>query len=353
MGVRWAGRMEDYPLENYPDYVPGKPPQLEKLHSISYLDEMERIWGRKWGGYQGIGKLREVALIKPTEVEINKLWEKDLTFFMMRFGKPDLDLLLKQHDAYAKVLEANGVKIHWMTIEDNMGAYGPMRKLYMASEVMVINGGAILSRFGHGSWKRGLNPHFQKFLTSIGCPILYMVHGNGICEVGPWRPVAENAIIGHMGSAANQDGIDQVLSVLKRNGFEEIHIAQMQTIMDTPEAGGEFHVDMVIGILDIRKAVVYPANLDYNIYKWFKEHKFDLVEIPPDEHKRYVPANLVTLEPGRVIMPAGAEKTIRAVRKLGVKVIEIETVELLKGGTNGLSCTTLVLVRDPGPSLND
>jgi len=34
-------------------------------------------------------------------------------------------------------------------------------------------------------------------------------------------------------------------------------------------------------------------------------------------------------------MPAGAEKTIRAVRKLGVEVIEIDTVELLKGGTNG------------------
>jgi len=171
--------------------------------------------------------------------------------------------------------------------------------------------------------------------------------------VGPWRPVAENAIIGHMGIAANGDGIDQIVQVLKRNGFEEIHIARMQTYMDTLEAAGEFHIDMVLGILDIRKAVVYPAHLDYEIYKWLKDHKFELIEIPPDEHKRFVPANLVTLEPGKVILPAGAEKTIRAVRKLGVKVIEIETMELLKGGTNGISCTTLALVRDPGPSLRD
>ena len=353
MGIKWDGRMEDYPLENYPDYVPGKPPQLEKLHRIGYLEEVERIWGKKWGGYQGIGKLREVALIRPNEVESSPLWEKDLTFFMMRFGKPDLDLLLKQHNAYAKILEANEVKIHWMTIDNPWGAYGPMRKLYMACEAMVVKGGAILSRFGHGSWKRGLNPHFQKFLASIGCPILYMVHGGGICEVGPWRPVAENAIIGHMGIAANEDGIDQVVQVLKRNGFEEIHIARMQTYMDTLEAAGEFHIDMVLGILDIRKAVVYPAHLDYEIYRWLKDRKFELIEIPPDEHKRFVPANLVTLEPGKVIMPAGAEKTIRAVRKLGVEVIEIDTVELLKGGTNGLSCTTLALVRDPGPSLRD
>ena len=353
MGIRWEGRMEDYPLENYPDYFPGKPPQLEKLHSIGYLDEVEQEWGKKWGGYQGIGRLREVALIKPTEVEINKLWEKDLNFYMMRFGVPDLNLLIKQHEKYAQILQANGIKIHWMTIDPPWGTYGPMRKLYMASEVLVSKGGAILSRFGHGSWKRGLNPHFQKFLSSIGCPILYMVHGNGICEVGPWRPVAENAIIGHMGVAGNQDGIDQVVAVLKRNGFEEIHIAPMQTFMDTLEAAGEFHIDMVLGILDIRKAVVYPGNLDYNTYKWLKDHKFELVEIPPDEQKRFIPANLVILEPGRVIMPAGAEKTIRAVKKLGVQVIEIETVELLKGGTNGISCTTLALVRDPGPSLKD
>ena len=353
MAIKWEGRMEDYPLENYPDYAPGKPPQLEKLHAIGYLEEMERIWGRKWGGYQGIGRLREVALIRPNEVEINKLWQKDFSFFMMRFGTPDLHALVKQHEAYAHVLEANGVKIRYMTIDDNMGAYGPMRKLYMASEAMIINGGAILSRWGHGSWKRGLDPWFQKFLASIGCPILYTVHGRGICEVGPWRPVAENAIIGHMGPAANQDGLDQVIPVLRRNGFEEIHIAVMQTYMDTLEGMGEFHVDMVLGVLDIRKAVVFPGYLDYNTYQWLKDRRFELVEIPTDEHKRFVPANLVTLEPGKVIMPAGAEKTIRAVRKLGVKVVEIDTLELMKGGVNGLSCTTLALARDPGPSLND
>jgi N-dimethylarginine dimethylaminohydrolase len=127
----------------------------------------------------------------------------------------------------------------------------------------------------------------------------------------------------------------------------------MQTYMDTLEGMGEFHVDMVLGILDIRKAVVFPGNLDYGTYKWLKERRFELVEIPVDEHRRFVPANLVTLEPGKVIMPAGAEKTIRAVKKLGVRVVEIDTLELMKGGVNGLSCTTLALARDPGPSLRD
>ena len=35
-------------------------------------------------------------------------------------------------------------------------------------------------------------------------------------------------------------------------------------------------------------------------------------------------------------------------RKLGVNVVEINTLELMKGGVNGLSRMTLALARDPG-----
>ena len=33
---------------------------------VSYLDELELIWGKRWGA-QGIGRLREVAMVRPTE----------------------------------------------------------------------------------------------------------------------------------------------------------------------------------------------------------------------------------------------------------------------------------------------
>ena len=39
----WEGPLEDYPLENYPDYEPGKPPRTEVLEGFSYLDELPRI----------------------------------------------------------------------------------------------------------------------------------------------------------------------------------------------------------------------------------------------------------------------------------------------------------------------
>ena len=64
----WEGPLEEYPLESYPDYIPGKPPRTEILEDFNYLDELPRIRGKCWGS-QGIGRLREVALVRPTEHE--------------------------------------------------------------------------------------------------------------------------------------------------------------------------------------------------------------------------------------------------------------------------------------------
>lgn len=353
----WKGRLEDYDLNRYPDYEPNKPPRLEKLHKFSFLDELELIWDKPWGA-QGIGKLREVGLIKPNgDHESNPLWAKDPTFFLLRQGvieKNAADLLEKQHEIYANTLKENGVSIEWMDIDNPMGAYGPMRKLYMAEEVFVARGGAIMPRFGHASYKRGLEAHFQKFIARIGCPILATVCGYGIFEPGPGvLPIAEDVVVLHQSCGGNQEGIDQIIPVLKRCGLSEYHVSHMQGIMDSFESGGEFHIDMVLGPVDIGLAIVYPGNLDYQTYEWLKSKHFKLIEIPADEQKKYVPANCVVIEPGKVIMPAGAVKVNAALRKEGVDVIEVENTSLTKGGTNGIRCMTMFLIRDKGPRLEE
>ncbi len=82
------------------------------------------------------------------------------------------------------------------------------------------------------------------------------------------------------------------------------------------------------------------------------EGGFRIIEVPPDEHRLYCPANLVILEPGKVIMPAQAKETIRRVREAGVTVLELDTTGIM-AGTNGIRCVTMHLVRDEGPGLAD
>jgi len=40
--LEFKGSLEDYLLENYPDYLPGKPPQTEAIAELDYLEEAER-----------------------------------------------------------------------------------------------------------------------------------------------------------------------------------------------------------------------------------------------------------------------------------------------------------------------
>jgi N-dimethylarginine dimethylaminohydrolase len=341
-------------LNRYPDYTAGKPPRLLQLHEHAFLDEYEKIWGRRWGA-MGLGKLRSVGLVKPDPAwEGHPFWQGDPDFFLLRYRrKLDPDLMLRSHEEYAALLTSLGIAIEWMEFEDAMGAYGPMRKLFMAEEVKIVRGGAILPRFGHASFKRGLEREFQKFLTRIGCPILHTVHGAGIFEVAPMLvQMADDAWIAGLSCAANQAGLDQILPVLREAGVTDMHVAQLTTIMDSFEAGGEFHVDMIVHAVAERVAVVYPRQLPWETYRWLKERRFTLIEVPTDEHHRCVPANLVVVEPGVVIMPSDARTTIKAVEAAGVRVIGFDSSGIMQGGTNGIKCITMELDRDDGPRLH-
>ena len=126
--------------------------------------------------------------------------------------------------------------------------------------------------------------------------------------------MAEDAWIGGRSCAANQDGLDQVLPVMQRAGARDIHIMNLATIMDTFDSGGEFHVDMVVAPVDHKVALIYPAALDWDTYVWLRDRNFKLIEIPREE-QRFAPANLILLEPGKVIMTSHAPRTIKAVER--------------------------------------
>jgi N-dimethylarginine dimethylaminohydrolase len=346
----WEGDIESYPLERYPGYRESRPPDFPELEKYCKRDEIEAETGSIWGGQQGIGKLKKVGIVMPTEHEGNDLWGKDEEFFLMSRGVPDPSVLRAQMERYVDILEGEGVTVHTFEMP-KMGTYGPMRKLFIAAEPMITREGAILPRYGHGPYKRGLNKGFQRFLTSIDCPIVHTVQGYGIHEIGTARPIGENAIISQRGLAGNQDGIDQLLPVLARAGIEEVHFAGLPYIEDSFEASGHFHIDGALGILDEGLGIVHPQGLDYDTKRYLSKKGIELIEIPPEEQKQYLVSDIVLLEPGKVLMAAEAEETRIRVEDRGVEVVPVPTSEIMKGGINGILCVTLEPVRVGGPSL--
>lgn len=347
---------EDFRIEDIPFYEPGKPPRHDLWGKLDFSDEEERLFGRKWGA-QGIGKLREVLVCRPSENEIHPIFKKDPTFYMFYDGQiPDIEKMQKEHDELVKIYKQAEIEVHYLEFpSSSMGPYGPMRwMVYAPRAFLVIRGGAIIQRSASVPFAKGREIYEMRALVELGCPILYTVHGKGIFEIGASLFIAEDVFFTGRSIAYNQDGLEQVTPVLKRAGVKEIvvnHIPGPLYSLRWP-MGGTFHPDMFIGVLDIGVVLVYPPWCGYETIEWLRDHRFKMIEVSAEEQRKCGACNCLCLEPGKVVMPAGARKTIKEVEKAGIEVIAVEFSEIWKG-PGGIRCATGELVRDPGPGLED
>ncbi len=341
-------------LRDYPAYEKGKPPQWYRYHQeVSYLDELEKIWGKRWGA-QGIGKLTEIAVVRPTRVEVLPLYDKDPDYFLMHTEKPNLEIMQEQHDNLVSLYKKEGIKVHYMEFPDEpKGPYGPLKRSISAAAGFVINGGAIIPREATPYW-RGRSKFVAKYLMGLGCPILYTVHGHGVCEVGTFKHMTDDFIVGMLSTDVNQEGLDQVTPILERSGYKEILINHTPGLLSIyyPDIVGWIHADMFIAPVDVRLALIYPPWCDYGVIRRLMELKYKLIEVPKDEATKGFACNAFPLEPRRLLITKGCPKTVKALREEKVDVIEVPYDEVMKYG-GGLHCTTMQLIRDEGPRLFD
>ncbi len=342
-----------YSIHDYPFYEPNRPPNYQRYHrDVSYLDELEACWGKKWGA-AGIGRLREVAMVRPTDYETDPVFKEDPVYFMSDVRDADIDEIKRCHDRLIAAFESENIKIHfWEYPDPPLGAYGLLKRT-MTGALMVVNGGAIIPR-GSTPYVRGREVYRTRFVASIGCPILYTVHGKGIFEVGGCRKIADDTILAFQSPDCNAEGLEQVRPIMERAGYKDIVVGYSPGLYKRKHDDllGSYHPDMWFLSVGHGVGLIYPPYCDYNTIRWFEDHHFDLIEIPKEEQLKYWPPNGITIEPGKVIMPKGADYTITELRKRNIQVIEVEYTEAFKYG-GGMSCTIGELIRDPGPVLSD
>ena len=343
----------DGELSGFPGYRPGSPPQYADYHAeVDFVDEVERIWGRPWGA-QGIGRLREVAMSPPTEAEVLPLYDEDPAFFAYGGDLPELGLMREQHAGLADAYRSLGIEVREFTYpETPRSAYGAMKRAVSAAAGFVVNGGAILPREAAPYW-RGRSRYVAGFLSSIGCPVLLTVHGKGVCEIGAFTRMADDFIVGMLSTDANREGIDQVRPVLERLGYRLWVAHSPGPLHDYhAEVPGWMHSDMWIAPLDAGLAMIYPPWCDFETIRHLRSIGYRLIEVPRHEQERCWPLNMITIEPRAVVMPAGAPETRRMLEAEGVETVEVPYDEVMKYG-GGIRCTTMQLLRDPGPRVFD
>jgi len=295
----------------------------------SFEEGFKEIWGNKWSVFFEAGKLQAVLLRRPgKEIEdmdnpVKWRWKAPM----------DPKKARMQHDKLAEIYRKHGVKVYY--VEDQRE--DRPNSIYMCDHILGTPQGVILSRLALRV-RRGEERAVAATLGKIGVPIIRTISGRGIFEgsCGMW--IDRETIILGSGVRANREGIRQVEEILTNMG--------VKTILPFQIPYGHAHIDGLINIVDRKKALIFPWQTPYDIVEALKERNFTIIEAPSiKEVKEGYAINLVTLEPGKVLVPVGNEKTKKVLKKNGIKVIEVDVSELLKGN-GSLHCLTAVLARE-------
>jgi N-dimethylarginine dimethylaminohydrolase len=335
-------------LETLPWFEPGKPLRNWMLHETDFYDEVEQIWGRRFGA-EGIGTLREVLVSRPTENETRPEYAQEWQYYYSSAaGNADLGKLRYQYDRYYDLLREHGVRVNYIEPPvPAIGAYGYLKNLVtLAGGGLVARGGAIVHRMGLGSWQRGREVIWSKVLTALQVPIYLTIHGRGIGEPGAGRWLDSSTFVFNESVVANEEGLRQIRFVLENLGIELI-VAHSPGWVDSIGNGniGTSHMDMVMLAVDERKVLLAPHLVNYGFVRELKRREVEIIEVPLEEYWDLA-INGVTLAPGKVLLNEGSPSVVRALDRAGVEVIQVDFSESHKFAIAGLHCATLELVRD-------
>ena len=346
-----AGHDEAAVLAELPWFEPGKPLHNWMLHETDFYDEVDQIWGRRWGA-EGIGRLREVLVSRPTENEIRPEYAREWQYYYSSSaGNADLGRLQAQFDEYYDLLERNGVRVNYIEPPvPAIGAYGYLKNLVtLAGGGLVVHGGAIVHRMGLGSWQRGREVIWSKVLTALQVPIYLTIHGTGVGEPGAGRWLDSKTFVFNESVVANEEGLRQLEFVLNGLGIELITTHSPGWVESIGDGNiGTSHADMFLMVPDHRVAVLAPHLVDYGFVRRLMRDDWQVIEVPLDEYWSLA-VNAVTLEPGKVIMNAGSPTVVDRLEKAGIEVLQVDFSESHRFAIAGLHCATLELMRDqPG-----
>jgi len=307
-------------------------------------DQQEYIWGRRWGCNNDVGRLRMVLMHRPGDElkivdtskrldDIGAFGDPETGWYWRGNTVPPLEAMQKEHDALVAALKAEGVEV--VHIERNAMLPGKMKSVYTRDSVIVVDGGAIVTRLGPPI-RRGEERAVTQTLVHIGMPILRTIHGAGIMEGGSFAFInPKTAVIG-ISSRVNEEGTRQVEEVLKVMGVEVIRVHM---------TGYRLHIDGNFVMIDVDTAIINPTQLPFWFLEKLKQMKIKTIEVHPDDGVSTI--NCLAVRPGRVIMSNQASKrTLDRLDKEGISVVTIPYENVYLGG-GGIHCSTGPLVRDP------
>lgn len=318
------------------------PPRAEPAFEAPLMQE--RVWGRRWGVSNDVGRLRMVALHRPGnemrtidpdkyDESIEALIDDREQWYWRDAVGPDLALMQHQHDGLRAALAAEGVEI-----VDVGGSTGDVKAVFTRDQAIAVNGGAIICRMGPvgaepGFGRRGEEAFISRVIAGLGMPILRTIHGAGLLEGGSFCFLTSQVAALGLSFRQNEEGARQLEETLTVTGVRLLRV---------PLTGHALHLDGAVVMVDHDKALINVTRLPYWFLDELKTLGIEAVHCWPAEAYS---VNCLAVRPGKVLISEGCPRTVERLQRAGVDAVELDYSEIRKNG-GGIHCSTLPLVRD-------
>lgn len=230
-------------------------------------------------------------------------------------GKPDYELALKQHDNYIKALESCGVKV---TVLDAMEEFPD--SCFVEDTAVLTKNCAIISNPGAPTRQKESGYMVDTIKKFYSEDKIEYITSPGTMEGGDVMMVGNHFYIG-LSARTNEEGCKQFIAALEKHGHTG-SIVPLEKVL---------HLKTGLAYLENNNLLVAGEFVDKEDFA-----KFNKIEISADEAYS---ANCIWVNE-KVLVPAGYEKTKRAIENAGYEVILVDTSEYKKLD-GGLSCLSL------------
>ena len=227
-------------------------------------------------------------------------------------GRPDFDLIVRQHEAYVRTLRSIGLEVIVLEAEpDYPDAYFVEDAAVVTPNVAVITNPGAPSRRGE---EKSIEPILARFRKAVRIVAPGTVEGGDVL-------MAENHFFVGISERTNAEGARQLGRILEENRHTWTPVM----------VGAELHLKSSVNELGRNTLLITEALAGHKAFKTFKKIVLD----PGEEYA----ANTLRVN-DNLIMPAGFLSVRKKLSELGLPIVELDVSEVHKMD-GGLTCMSL------------
>jgi len=301
---------------------PGWSPRVKSLR-----EEIGNVW-RTCGISNEWSQLEAVLMHRPgPEIEM----VTDANDALMN-SVPEAVVARHQHDDLVKAYRDAGVTVFYVEPPE----VPPPNQIYVADLFLMTPEGAILARPA-STVRAGEERFIAQRLAKLNVPILRCVRGNGVFEGADASWLDSSTVILGIGLRTNNEGANQVASILKEMSIDVIRINLPETVM---------HLMGTLRFVDQDSAICWRSRISRSAVRTLQDYGY-MAYFVPDEQEALqgMALNFVTLGPKRILMPTGNPETQSFYEDMGVKCVTVDVSEIQKAA-GGIGCLTGILKRE-------